>query len=54
MKLKVAYGVLAVILFLIYLAPVVLKLREVALTVVTMSGVIMMIVDLWQSLKTRE
>ena len=54
MKLKTAYGILAVVLFLIYLAPVVLKLREVALSVVVMCGVAMMIVDLWQSLKTRE
>ena len=54
MKLRAAYGILAVALFLLYLSPVVLKLREVALTVVVSIGIVMMLVDLWQSLKTRE
>lgn len=54
MFLKIAAGVLAVSLMLIYLAPVVLKLREPALTVVVAMGVIMMLVDLWQSFKSKD
>ncbi len=54
MALKVIAGILAVSLMLIYLAPVVLKLREPALTVVVAAGVVMMLVDLWQSLRSKE
>ena len=52
--LKILAGIIAVALVLIYLAPVVLKLREPALTVVVLSGVIMMLVDLWQSLRAKD
>jgi hypothetical protein len=54
MFLKIAAGVLAVALMLIYLAPVVLKLKEPALTIVVAMGVIMMLVDLWQSFKAKD
>jgi hypothetical protein len=40
-----------VALVLIYLAPPVYKLREVELGVVVAIGVVMMLVDLWQSLQ---
>ena len=52
--LKIFAGVIAVALVLIYLAPVVLKLREPALTVVVLCGVVMMLVDLWQSLRAKD
>jgi len=48
---KILCGIVAAALFLLYLAPVVLKLKEVALSAVAVLGVVMMLVDLWQSLR---
>jgi hypothetical protein len=52
--LKIFAGVVAVILMIGYLAPVVVKLRDPALTIVVLIGVVMMIVDLWQSLQAKD
>lgn len=52
--LKIFAGLVAVALMLTYLSPVVLKLREPALTIVVLTGVVMMLVDLWQSLQSKE
>lgn len=54
LALKILAGILAVFLMLLYLSPVVLKLKDVALTVVVAVGIIMMLVDLWQSLQSKE
>jgi hypothetical protein len=54
MPLKIIAGILAVAGMLVYLAPVVLKLMDPALTTVVVIGIVMMLVDLWQSLKSRE
>lgn len=54
MLFKTLGGVLAVVLMLGYLAPVVVKLREPALTVVALTGLVMMLVDLWQSRKSKD
>jgi hypothetical protein len=54
MPLKIFAGLLAIALMLIYLAPVVLKLREPALTITVLLGIVMMLVDLWQSLQSKE
>jgi hypothetical protein len=54
LALKILAGILAVFLMLLYLSPVVLKLKDVALTVVVAIGIIMMLVDLWQSLQSKE
>jgi len=54
MALKILAGILAVTLLLIYLSPVVLKLKDPALTIVALAGITMMLVDLWQSLKSKE
>jgi hypothetical protein len=40
-----------VALVLIYLAPPVYKLREIELGVVVSIGVLLMLIDLWQSLR---
>jgi hypothetical protein len=44
-------GLIAVALVLIYLAPPVYKLREIELGVVVSIGVLLMLIDLWQSLR---
>jgi hypothetical protein len=54
MSVKLFSAVVAVVLMLGYLGPIVFKLKEIALGVVVLIGVGMMLVDLWQSLQTRE
>jgi hypothetical protein len=51
---KIVAGVVAATLVLVYMAPVVLRLQEVALWVVTLIGAGMMLVDLWQSLRSKD
>lgn len=54
MALKILAGIIATALVLAFLAPPVLKLEDVALTGVIVVGVVMMLVDLWQSLQSRD
>ena len=54
MNFKIGAGVVALILMLGYLVPPVIKLKEVALGVVICVGVAMMLVDLVQSLKSKD
>lgn len=50
---KYIAGIVAVLLMLVYLGPVVLKLWDPALTLVILIGIVMMLVDLWQSLQSK-
>ena len=52
--LRYAFGIFAASLVLIYLSPVVLKLKDPALSIVVIGGITMMLVDLWQSLRSKE
>jgi hypothetical protein len=54
MPVKLFAAVVAVVLVIGYLAPVVLKLKEAALAIVIAVGIVMMLVDLWQSLRERD
>jgi hypothetical protein len=54
MVFKYVAGLVAVILMLGYLVPPVIKLKEVELGVVIIAGLAMMLVDLWQSLRSKE
>ncbi|HSW24152.1 MAG TPA: hypothetical protein VLJ62_15420 [Burkholderiaceae bacterium] len=54
MSLKIFAGIVAVVLFIAYLAPLVFKLKEVSLGVVILIALAMMLVDLFQSLKSKE
>jgi hypothetical protein len=54
MILKIVAGLIAVALVLIYLAPPVYKLREIELGVVVSIGVLLMLIDLWQSLRKED
>lgn len=53
MAFKILSGFVATVLLVAYLAPIVLKLRDHALTAVILVGVAMMLVDLWQSLRSK-
>jgi hypothetical protein len=54
MPLKIIAGVIGAGLLLAYVSPVVLRLKEVALWSVFLIGAGMMLVDLWQSLTSKE
>ncbi len=54
MALKVIAGILAAALLLVFIGPVVVKLKDVALSVVVLIGVTMMLVDIWQSLRAKD
>ena len=54
MLYKIVVGIVAAALVLVYMAPVVLRLREWALTIVAVTGATMMLVDLWQSLRSKD
>jgi hypothetical protein len=54
MPLRIAYSILAVVLMLLYLSPVLYRLKQVDLSIVVAIGVVMMLIDVWQSLKSKE
>jgi len=54
MALRIVAGLLGIALLLAFIAPPVLKLKEIALSVVCLIGVTMMLVDLWQSLGEKD
>jgi len=54
MALKIFAGILAAILLLLFVGPVVVKLKDVALLCVVLIGLVMMVVDIWHALRSRE
>ena len=52
--MKLLAGAVAVVLMLGYLLPPVLKLKEIDLGIAIIGGVALMLVDLWQSLKSKD
>jgi threonine/homoserine/homoserine lactone efflux protein len=54
MKPKVFAGILSAALLIVFIAPVVLKLKDVALSIVVTVGLAMMLYDLWQSLREKD
>jgi hypothetical protein len=54
MFVKLFSAVVALVLFFSFVLPVVFKLKEPALAGVMAVGVVMMLVDLWQSLQRRD
>ena len=52
--MKLLAGAVALILMLGYLLPPVFKLREIDLAIAITAGVALMLVDLWQSIKSKE
>ena len=47
-------GIIAIILMLGYLLPPVFKLKEIDLGIAIVCGLVLMLIDLWQSLKSKE
>jgi hypothetical protein len=54
MAVKVVSGIVGAALLMVYMAPVVLRLKEVSLWVIVLLGLGMMLVDLWQSWQSKE
>ena len=54
MPIKIFAAIVAVALLLAFLSAPVFKLKDVALGVVSLIGVAMMLVDLWQSLQSKD
>jgi hypothetical protein len=42
------------VLMLAFLSPVVLKLKDIELGIIILVGIVMMLIDLWQSLQSQE
>jgi len=54
MPTKIVAGLVAVALMLIYLGPMVFKMKDAALGTVILIGIVIMLVDLWHSLRQPE
>ena len=54
MNLRYIFAAVAVVLMLGYLAPIVVKLKDVPVGLVILAGLGMMAVDMWQSLTGKE
>jgi hypothetical protein len=54
MGVKIGAGLIAVLLLGAYLLALVIKLKEIDLAIVVLVGIALMLVDLWQSLKSKE
>ena len=54
MLFKYLCGSLAVVLMLAYLLPPLIKLKEPDLAIAIIIGLVMMLIDLWQSLQSKE
>lgn len=54
MRFQIVAGIVAAALVILYIAPVVVKLKDVALTAVASIGIVLMLIDLWQSLKAKD
>ena len=54
MAFKIVAGLVTVLLLGAYLLALVIKLKEIDLAIVVLVGIALMLVDLWQSLKSKE
>ncbi len=54
MGFKIVAALVAVVLLAGYLLALVFKLKEIDLGIVVVAGLVLMLVDLWQSLKSKD
>ena len=54
MGIKIFAAIVAIVHMIAFLAPMVFKLKDVALGCIILIGIAMMLVDLWQSLQAKE
>jgi predicted membrane channel-forming protein YqfA (hemolysin III family) len=51
---KIACSILAAVLVILFISPVVVKLKDVALSAVALIGLSLMITDIWYTLREKE
>ena len=54
MRFKIFAGIVAAALLIGFVSPVVVKLKDVALSVVVLIGLTMMVVDIWHALRSKD
>ena len=54
MGFRIIASIIAAALLVAFISPVVIKIKSVALVVVVLIGLTMMLVDIWQSLKSTD
>lgn len=54
MAFKILAGILAIALMVLFTGAVVVKLKDFALGAVIVIGLAMMVIDLWQSLRSKD
>ena len=54
MNWKVISGVIAAALLILFISPVVIKLKDVALSIVVLIGIAMMLTDIWHTLRSKD
>jgi len=54
MAFKILASIVAAALLCIFIGPVVVKLKDVALSIVVLIGVTMMVVDIWHALRSKD
>lgn len=54
MAFRIFAGIVAIVLFIAFVAPVALKLKEISLGVVILIGIGLMLLDLWGSLREKD
>jgi len=53
MRLKMLAGIVAIMLFVAYFGPIVVKLKDLPLTIVVLGGIVLVAIDFWESLADR-
>ncbi len=51
MRLKIVAAIAALLLFLAYFGPLIVKLKDLPLTIVLIGGIVLVAIDIWESLK---
>jgi len=51
---KIISGIIAAGLLIVFISPVVVKLKDVPLTIVALIGIALMLIDLWQSARSKD
>jgi hypothetical protein len=54
MAFRIFASLLAAALLVIFIGPVVIKLKEISLSIVVLIGLVMMAMDIWQALRSKE
>ncbi|MEO8567279.1 MAG: hypothetical protein ABI541_12910 [Betaproteobacteria bacterium] len=54
MPFKIVGAVVAAALLILFISPVVVKLKDVALSVVVLIGLVMMVTDIWHALRSKD